>query len=95
MSASTRDRLRTARLLTDQVRWTALRAKVQHTLRDIDALLPITMLPALAVETVDASMEVYTEHHLQYLRHTAIDNARNLCGLSAPCGFTSQGFPLA
>jgi hypothetical protein len=53
------------------------------------------MLPALAVETVDASLERYTEHNLQYLRHTATDNARNLCGLAAPCRFTSQGFPLA
>ena len=52
------------------------------------------MLPALPVETVDASMEVYTEHNLQYLRHTAIGNVLNLCGLSVPCGFTSQGLPI-
>jgi aspartyl-tRNA(Asn)/glutamyl-tRNA(Gln) amidotransferase subunit A len=52
------------------------------------------MLPALAVEMVGTSMEVYTEHNLQYLRHTAIDNVRNLCGLSVPCGFTSQGLPI-
>jgi Asp-tRNA(Asn)/Glu-tRNA(Gln) amidotransferase A subunit family amidase len=81
--------------LTDQVHWTALRAKGQHTLRDIDALLPITMLPALAVEIVDASMEMSTEHNLPYLHHTAIDSVLNLYGLSVPCGFTSQGFPLA
>ena len=52
------------------------------------------MLPALPVETVDASLEVYAEHNLQYLRHTAIDNVLNLCGLSVPCGFTSQGLPI-
>ena len=36
-------------------------------------------------------MEMYTEHNLQYLRNTAIDHVLNLCGLSVPCGFTSQG----
>ena len=86
---------RAARRLTDQVHWTALQAKVQHTLRDIDALLlPTTMLPALPVETVDASLEVYTEHNLQYLRQTTIGNGLNLCGLSVPCKFTSQGLAI-
>jgi Asp-tRNA(Asn)/Glu-tRNA(Gln) amidotransferase A subunit family amidase len=103
MSASVRDRRRAsatpvkrcaARRLTDQVPRTALRAKVQHTLRHIDALLPITMPPALAVETVDASMEMYTAHNLHYFRHTAVDNVLNLYGLSIPRGFTTQGFPL-
>lgn len=51
------------------------------------------MLPALAVETVEASLEVYTEHNLQYLRNTTIGNVLNLCGLPVPCGFTSQGLP--
>jgi Asp-tRNA(Asn)/Glu-tRNA(Gln) amidotransferase A subunit family amidase len=32
---------------------------------------------------------------LQYLRNTTIGNVFNLCGLSEPCGFTSQGLPLA
>jgi Asp-tRNA(Asn)/Glu-tRNA(Gln) amidotransferase A subunit family amidase len=90
MSASTRDRRRTAHPVTDQVHWTALRAKVQHTLRDIDALLlPTPMFPALPVETVDASLEAYTKYNLQYLRNTTIGNVFNLCGLSEPCGFTS------
>jgi aspartyl-tRNA(Asn)/glutamyl-tRNA(Gln) amidotransferase subunit A len=75
--------------------WTRLRAKVQHTLRDIDALLvPTTMIPALRVEAVDASLEAYTQRNLQYLRNTAIGNILNLCGLSVPCGFTSQGLPI-
>ena len=52
------------------------------------------MLPALPVETVEASLEVYTEHNLQYLRNTAIGSVLNLCGLSVPCGFTSQGLPI-
>jgi aspartyl-tRNA(Asn)/glutamyl-tRNA(Gln) amidotransferase subunit A len=75
--------------------WTALQAKVQRTLGDVDALLvPTTMLPALHVATVDASMEAYTKHNLQYLRNTVIGNLLNLCGLSVPCGFTSQGLPI-
>jgi aspartyl-tRNA(Asn)/glutamyl-tRNA(Gln) amidotransferase subunit A len=104
MSASARHRgrasavpvkRRAAHRLTDQVHWTALRAKVQPTLRDIDALLlPTPMFPALPVETVDASLEVYTEHTLQYLRNTTIGNVLNLCGLSEPCRFTSQGLPI-
>jgi aspartyl-tRNA(Asn)/glutamyl-tRNA(Gln) amidotransferase subunit A len=53
------------------------------------------MLPALAVETVDASLEVYTEHNLQYLRNTTIGNVFDLYGLSMPCGFTSHGLPIA
>jgi aspartyl-tRNA(Asn)/glutamyl-tRNA(Gln) amidotransferase subunit A len=75
--------------------WTALRAKVQRTLGNVDALLvPTTMLPALPVATVDASIEAYTEHNLHYLRNTAIGNLLNLCGLSVPCGLTSQGLPI-
>jgi hypothetical protein len=104
MSASVRDRWcasaapvkrRSAHRLTDQVHWTPLRAKGQYTLRNADTPLPTTMLPALAVETVDASLEMYTEHNPQYLCHTAIDNVLKLYGLSILCGFTSQGFPLA
>jgi aspartyl-tRNA(Asn)/glutamyl-tRNA(Gln) amidotransferase subunit A len=104
MSASVRDRWRAsaapvmrraAHHITDPVHWTALRAKVQHIFRDIDALLlPTTMLPALAVDTVDASLEVYTECNLQYLHNTTIGNVFDLCGLSMPCGFTSQGLPI-
>jgi aspartyl-tRNA(Asn)/glutamyl-tRNA(Gln) amidotransferase subunit A len=39
-------------------------------------------------------MEVYTERNLRYLRNTSIGNILNLCGLSVPCGFTSQGLPI-
>jgi aspartyl-tRNA(Asn)/glutamyl-tRNA(Gln) amidotransferase subunit A len=75
--------------------WTALRAKVQRTLQDVDALLvPTTMIPAVPVAAADASMEAYTAVNLQYLRNTAIGNILNLCGLSLPCGFTRQGLPI-
>lgn len=72
-----------------------LRAKVQHSLRDVDALLvPTTMIPAKPVEEVDTTMESYTERNLQYLRNTSIGNILNLCALSVPCGFTSEGLPI-
>jgi aspartyl-tRNA(Asn)/glutamyl-tRNA(Gln) amidotransferase subunit A len=75
--------------------WTALRTKVQRTLQDVDALLvPTTMIPAVPVAEADASMEAYTTRNLQYLRNTAIGNILNLCGLSLPCGFTTQGLPI-
>jgi len=75
--------------------WTQLRTRVVQTLRHVDALLvPTTMLPALPVAEVDASMAAYTARNLQYLRNTAIGNVLNLCGLSVPCGFTSQGLPI-
>jgi Asp-tRNA(Asn)/Glu-tRNA(Gln) amidotransferase A subunit family amidase len=105
MSASVRDRWRasaapvkrrTAHRLTDQVHWTALRAKVQHILRDIDApLLPTTMLPALPVETVDASPEVYTEHNLQYLRNTTIATCLTCAASPCPVGLPARSYPLA
>jgi aspartyl-tRNA(Asn)/glutamyl-tRNA(Gln) amidotransferase subunit A len=75
--------------------WAELRSKVQRTLHNVDALLvPTTMLPALPVETIDASMDTYTAHNLQYLRNTVIGNVLNLCALSIPCGFTGQGLPI-
>jgi aspartyl-tRNA(Asn)/glutamyl-tRNA(Gln) amidotransferase subunit A len=75
--------------------WASLRARVQYALREVDALLvPTTMIPALPVSEVDASLEVYHERNLQYLRNTSIGNILNLCGLSVPCGFTSQGLPI-
>jgi aspartyl-tRNA(Asn)/glutamyl-tRNA(Gln) amidotransferase subunit A len=64
-------------------------------MRDLDALLvPTTMIPALPVQQIDASPEVYATHNLQYLRNTVIGNILQLCGLSVPCGFTSQGLPI-
>jgi aspartyl-tRNA(Asn)/glutamyl-tRNA(Gln) amidotransferase subunit A len=75
--------------------WTALRLKVQRTLSDVNALLvPTTMIPALPVATIDASMDTYTAHNQQYLRNTVIGNVLNLCALSVPCGFTRQGLPI-
>ena len=75
--------------------WTQLRANVLETLRQMDALLvPTTMIPPLPVAEIDAAPETYSTRNLQYLRNTVIGNVLNLCGLSIPCGFTSQGLPI-
>jgi len=75
--------------------WTQLRARVLHTLRNVDALLvPTTIIPALPVGEIDASSEAYSARNQQYLRNTVIGNVLNLCALSVPCGLTSQGLPI-
>jgi aspartyl-tRNA(Asn)/glutamyl-tRNA(Gln) amidotransferase subunit A len=72
-----------------------LRAKVYNVLEDLDALLvPTTCVPAKPVAEVDADMETYLEQNTLYLRNTNIGNILNLCGLSVPCGFTSEGLPM-
>lgn len=81
--------------LTTTRAWASLRASIQHTLRDVDALLvPTTIIPALPVDVVDASMEAYAERERQYLRNTFPGNMLKLCGLSVPCGVTTQGLPI-
>lgn len=75
--------------------WTELRSRMVRTLRDTDALLvPTTIVPAVSVAEVDASMEAYVAANLRYVRNTAIGNILNLCGLSVPCGFTHRGLPI-
>ncbi|ETX01603.1 MAG: hypothetical protein ETSY1_06755 [Candidatus Entotheonella factor] len=75
--------------------WDRLRHQVAQTLLDVDALLvPATMIPAKPTAAVDADMDAYVHHNLNYLRNTSIGNILNLCGLSVPCGFTSEGLPI-
>jgi aspartyl-tRNA(Asn)/glutamyl-tRNA(Gln) amidotransferase subunit A len=84
-----------AEYLQNSLAWKRLRAKAQHSLRDVDALLvPATVIPALPVAEVDADMETYSQRNLSYLQNTSIGNILNLCGLSVPCGFTSEGLPI-
>ena len=72
-----------------------LRAKVYNVLKDIDALLvPTTCVPTKPVAEVDADMDTYLNHNAIYLRNTNIGNILNLCGLSVPCGFTTDGLPI-
>jgi aspartyl-tRNA(Asn)/glutamyl-tRNA(Gln) amidotransferase subunit A len=73
----------------------ALRASQMETLRDIDIVLsPTTRIPALPVATVDESLETYLSYAGQYMANTNIGNRLGLCGLSVPCGFTSNGLPI-
>jgi aspartyl-tRNA(Asn)/glutamyl-tRNA(Gln) amidotransferase subunit A len=75
--------------------WDRLRWQVGQTLLDVDALLvPTTMIPAKPTAAVDADMDAYMHHNLGYLRNTSIGNILGLCGLSVPCGFTSEGLPI-
>jgi aspartyl-tRNA(Asn)/glutamyl-tRNA(Gln) amidotransferase subunit A len=75
--------------------WAALRERVKHTLRDVDALLvPTTQIPARPLSRIDASLEAYAEHNGRYLRNTSLGNVLNLCAVSLPCGFSSDGLPI-
>ena len=72
-----------------------LRAAAGNTLKDIDALLvPTTPLPALPVSEVDTDFENYFNRNALYLRNTCIGNVLNMCGLSLPGGFTTEGLPI-
>lgn len=75
--------------------WKRIRAEALETFRDVDAILcPATMVPALPVDEVDRDIESYSDANLKCLRNSSIGNVLNLCGLSVPCGFTSDGLPL-
>ncbi|UCF89878.1 MAG: amidase [Desulfobacterales bacterium] len=72
-----------------------LQAKMNHSLRDVDALLvPATVIPALPVVEVDADMEMYRQWNMAYLQNTSVGNILKLCGLSVPCGLTREGLPI-
>lgn len=85
-NASATDYLRAQRA------YTSLRIKTQRALQDVDALLvPTTMIPSLPVADVEA---LYSRMNGRYSRNTRVGNILGLCGLSMPCGFTSQGLPI-
>ena len=61
----------------------------------LDAILaPTSVQPPLPVETLDASPEAFAELSGLYARNTSLGNALGWCGISVPCGFTSQGLPM-
>ncbi len=72
-----------------------LRALAAIELDSVDAVLvPATAIAARPVAELDASVEVYSQCNLAYLRNTAVGNILNLCGVSVPCGMTSRGLPI-
>ena len=72
-----------------------LRAAAAAALEQVDAMLvPTTAIPPRPVEALEESQEAYAQANIAYLRNTAIGNILNLCGVSVPCGFTSNGLPI-
>ena len=72
-----------------------LRASQVETLRDIDVVLSATTpIPAAPVDLLNGSLDIYLEYAAQYMAHTNIGNRLGLCGLSLPCGFTTEGLPI-
>lgn len=73
----------------------ALRHKAQRVLQDVDAFLaPTTMVPALPLSTVDASLETYKYWNPRYSRNTRVGNVLGLCSLTLPCGLSRHGLPI-
>jgi aspartyl-tRNA(Asn)/glutamyl-tRNA(Gln) amidotransferase subunit A len=76
-------------------RYAQLRGEVRWTLRDVDALIvPTTMAPARPLDAIDTSFEAYLEYNMRVHRNAGIGNILNLCAVSVPCGFTSEGLPI-
>ncbi len=76
-------------------RYAQLRGEVRWTLRDVDALIvPTTMAPARPLDAFDTSFDAYLEYNMKVHRNTGIGNILDLCAVSVPCGFTSDGLPI-
>ncbi|MFL5420936.1 MAG: amidase [Myxococcales bacterium] len=76
-------------------RWAALRRDARRSLADVDAfLVPTTMIPPLPSARLATDLTEYARRNVEYLRNNAIGNILGLCGVSVPCGFTGQGFPI-
>jgi len=72
-----------------------LREEAGRLMTGVDALLvPTTIRPAPEVAQADRDRETYTAANLASLQNTSVGNSLGLCGLSLPCGFTSQGLPV-
>lgn len=72
-----------------------LQASVRRTLCDVDAVIcPTTMSPARPLAAVDTDFEAYLAYNWRVHRNTGIGNLLGLCGVSVPCGFTSEGLPV-
>ncbi len=72
-----------------------LRKEAAGALEGIDALLvPTAPVCARPVAVVDASLESYFETNSRLLGSTSIGNVLNFCGLSVPCGFSSDRLPI-
>ena len=76
-------------------RYLGYRERLGRTLANVDALLvPASMLPARPLAPILASHEAYRDYNLKLNRNAGIGNVLGLCGVSVPCGFTSEGLPI-
>ena len=73
----------------------ALREKVASHLTDIDVLLaPTTMVPALPLHDVDASLQAYKCGTRATRAIPASVTSSGMCSLTVPCGLSSKGLPI-
>ncbi|MBC2836492.1 amidase [Paragemmobacter straminiformis] len=81
----------------DLIRLHAERARLIATVNDRlgDALLicPTTPSVAMPIGPLEADVEVFFHHNFRTLRHTAIGNFLDWCGLSIPNGADAAGMP--
>jgi aspartyl-tRNA(Asn)/glutamyl-tRNA(Gln) amidotransferase subunit A len=76
-------------------RFAQLREELKWTLRDIDAMIvPTTMAAARPLAEFDATFETYLEYNTKVHRNTGLGNILDLCAVSLPCGFTTEGLPI-
>jgi len=52
------------------------------------------MVPARPLEPLVANHDAYREYNLKLNRNAGIGNVLGLCGVSVPCGFTTDGLPI-
>lgn len=72
-----------------------LQRDVCWTLRDVDAfIVPTTMSPARPIAEFDADLDRYLAYNWRVHRNTGLGNLLNLCAVSVPCGFTTEGLPI-
>jgi len=52
------------------------------------------MASAQPLAAIDANLQTYLDYNFKVHRNAGIGNILNLCAVSVPCGFTSQGLPI-
>jgi len=73
----------------------ALRARLEDTLRGVDALLvPATASPAVPLAGLAEDPDRYVKLHFRLHRNAGLGNILDLCAVALPCGFTAEGLPI-
>jgi aspartyl-tRNA(Asn)/glutamyl-tRNA(Gln) amidotransferase subunit A len=76
-------------------RYASYREGLIRTLAGIDALLiPAAMVPARPLAPILVSHEAYRDYNVKLNRNAGLGNVLDQCGVSVPCGFTSEGLPI-